>query len=126
MAKEFSRSDRVAEQIQRELADLLQFEVKDPRIGMVTITEVEVSGDMAHAKIYYSAHAASTELQKGLEKSAGFLRSQLGKRMLLRTVPQLHFIYDASIDRGMRLSKLIDEALTPDHLVPDQADKPSR
>ncbi len=126
MAKEFSRSDRVAEQIQRELADLLQFEVKDPRIGMVTITEVEVSGDMAHAKIYYSAHAASTELQKGLEKSAGFLRSQLGKRMLLRTVPQLHFIYDASIDRGMRLSRLIDEALAPDHLAPDQTDKPSR
>jgi ribosome-binding factor A len=126
MAKEFSRSDRVAEQIQRELADLLQFEVKDPRIGMVTITEVEVSGDMAHAKIYYSAHAASTELQKGLEKSAGFLRSQLGKRMLLRTVPQLHFIYDASIDRGMRLSRLIDEALAPEHSAPDQTDKPSR
>lgn len=126
MAKEFFRSDRVAEQIQRELADLLQFEVKDPRIGMVTITEVEVSGDMAHAKIYYSAHAASTELQKGLEKSAGFLRSQLGKRMLLRTVPQLHFIYDASIDRGMRLSRLIDEALAPDHSAPDQTDKPSR
>ena len=126
MAKEFSRSDRVAEQIQRELADLLQFEVKDPRIGMVTITEVEVSGDMAHAKIYYSAHAASTELQKGLEKSAGFLRSQLGKRMLLRTVPQLHFIYDASIDRGMRLSRLIDEALAPEHSAPDQTDKPSK
>lgn len=121
MAKEFSRSDRVAEQIQRELADLLQFEVKDPRIGMVTLTEVEVSGDMAHAKIYYSAKAGTAELQKGLEKSAGFLRSQLGKRMLLRTVPQLHFIYDASIDRGMRLSQLIDEALAP-----DQKDKPSK
>lgn len=126
MAKEFSRSDRVAEQIQRELADLLQFEVKDPRIGMVTLTEVEVSGDMAHAKIYYSANAGTPELQKGLEKSAGFLRSQLGKRMLLRTVPQLHFIYDASIDRGMRLSQLIDEALAPDQLVPDQKDKPSK
>jgi ribosome-binding factor A len=92
----------------------------------VTITEVELSGDMAHAKIYYSAHAASTELQKGLEKSAGFLRSQLGKRMLLRTVPQLHFIYDASIDRGMRLSRLIDEALAPEHSAPDQTDKLSR
>jgi len=126
MAKEFSRSDRVAEQIQRELADLLQFEVKDPRIGMVTITEVEVSGDMAHAKIYYSAKEGTVELQKGLEKSAGFLRSQLGKRMLLRTVPQLHFIYDASIDRGMRLSQLIDEALAPDQLVADHKDKSSR
>lgn len=114
MAKEFSRSDRVAEQIQRELADLLQFEVKDPRVGMVTITEVEVSGDMSHAKIYYSAADGTKELQKGLEKSAGFLRTQLSKRLLLRTVPQLHFVYDASIDRGMRLSKLIDEALAPE------------
>lgn len=123
MAREFSRSDRVAEQIQRELADLLQFEVKDPRVGMVTVTEVEVSGDMAHAKIYYSAAAASAELQKGLEKSAGFLRSQLGKRMLLRTVPQLHFIYDASIDRGMRLSKLIDDVLAPDQQVSNHTEK---
>ena len=117
MAKEFSRSQRVAEQIRRELADLLQFEVKDPRIGRITVTEVEVSGDMAHAKVYYSAPPAEQEageLQKGLEKSAGFLRGQLAKRMLLRTVPQLHFIYDASIDRGMRLSRLIDEALAPE------------
>lgn len=114
MAKEFSRSDRVAEQIQRELADLLQFEVKDPRVGMVTITEVEVSGDMAHAKIYYSAAEGTKELQQGLEKSSGFLRTQLSKRLLLRTVPQLHFVYDASIDRGMKLSRLIDEALAPE------------
>lgn len=111
MAKEFSRSDRVAEQIQRELADLLQFEVKDPRVGMVTLTAVEVSGDMAHAKIYYTAAQHTPALQKGLETTAGFLRSQLSKRLLLRTVPQLHFVYDASIDRGMRISRLIDDAL---------------
>jgi ribosome-binding factor A len=122
MAKEFSRSDRVAEQIQRELADLLQFEVKDPRVGMVTITEVEVSGDMSHAKIYYSAAEGTKELQIGLEKSSGFLRTQLSKRLLLRTVPQLHFVYDASIDRGMKLSKLIDEALAPD--APAKPNKP--
>jgi len=107
MAKDFSRSHRVAEQMQRELADLLQFEVKDPRVGMVTITAVEVTGDMAHAKIFYSAAKASDSLQQGLEKSAGFLRTQLGRR----TVPQLHFVYDASIDNGMKMSKLIDEAL---------------
>lgn len=122
MAKEFSRSDRVAEQIQRELADLLQFEVKDPRVSsMVTVTEVEVSGDMAHAKIYYTAPQGTPELQKGLEKTAGFLRSQLAKRLLLRTVPQLHFSYDASIDRGMHIAKLIDEVLPPS--VPDQDDE---
>ena len=111
MAKEFTRSDRVAEQMQRELADLLMFEVKDPRIGMVTITGVEVTGDMAHAKIFYTAAKQSDSTQQGLEKSAGFLRTQLGKRMLLRTVPQLHFVYDSSIDNGMKMAKLIDEAL---------------
>ena len=123
MAKDFSRSNRVAEQIQRELADLLQFEVKDPRVGMVTVTEVEVTGDMAHAKVYYSAKADTIELQSGLEKAAGFLRGQLAKRMLLRTVPQLHFIYDASIDRGMWLSKLIDEALAPENLIKENPPK---
>ena len=111
MAKDFSRSHRVAEQMQRELADLLMFEVKDPRVNMVTITTVEVTGDMAHAKIFYTAAKQSDSLQQGLEKSAGFLRTQLGRRMLLRTVPQLHFVYDASIDNGMKMSRLIDEAL---------------
>ena len=90
MAKEFSRATRVAEQMQRELADLLMFEVKDPRIGMVTITAVEVTGDMAHAKIFYSApqakpnianHAKTLQsIQNGLENSAGYLRTQVAKR----------------------------------------------
>lgn len=114
MAKAFSRSSRIAEQMRRELADLLQFEVKDPRVGMVTITEVKVTGDMAHAKVYYSAKEGTPELQKGLEKSSGFLRTQVAKRMLLRTVPQLHFEYDASADYGMKMSQLIDEALGQD------------
>ena len=114
MAKEFSRSHRVAEQMRRELADLLQFEVKDPRVGMVTITEIEVTGDMAHAKIFYSAAKASDAIQTGLEKSSGFLRTQLAKRMLLRTVPQLHFVYDASIDNGMKMAQLINEAVASD------------
>jgi ribosome-binding factor A len=124
MAKEFSRSTRVAEQMQRELADLLMFEVKDPRIGMVTITAVEVTGDMAHAKIFYSApqakpsaanHAKTLQsIQNGLENSAGYLRTQVAKRMLLRTVPQLHFVYDESIDIGMKMAQLIDAARATD------------
>jgi ribosome-binding factor A len=114
MAKEFARSQRVAEQIQRELADLLQFEVKDPRVSMVTITEVEVTNDLAHAKVYYSAAENLPELQHGLQNASGFLRSQLSHRLLMRTVPQLHFLYDASIERGMKLSKLIDEAVAQD------------
>ena len=130
MAKEFSRSTKVAEQMQRELANLLMFEVKDPRVTMVTVTAVEVTGDMAHAKIFYSApqakqNAANTQnianhaktlqtIQNGLEKSAGFLRTQVAKRMLLRTVPQLHFVYDESIDIGIKMAQLIDAARASD------------
>jgi ribosome-binding factor A len=105
--------------MQRELADLLQFEVKDPRVGMVTITAVEVTGDMAHAKIFYSAAKStktqtSQSVQNGLEKSSGFLRTQLAKRMLLRTIPQLHFVYDESIDIGIKMAQLIDAARASD------------
>jgi ribosome-binding factor A len=114
MAKEYSRSHRVAEQMQRELADLLQFEVKDPRVGMVTITAVEVTGDMAHAKIFYSTAKESQGVQNGLEKSAGFLRTQLAKRMLLRTIPALHFVYDESIDIGIKMAQLIEAARASD------------
>jgi ribosome-binding factor A len=125
MAKEFSRATRVGEQMQRELADLLMFEVKDPRVTMVTITAVEVTGDMAHAKIFYSApqakptqaanHAKTLQsIQAGLDKSAGFLRTQVAKRMLLRTVPQLHFVYDESIDIGIKMGQLIDAARATD------------
>jgi ribosome-binding factor A len=112
MAKEFSRNDRVSEQMRRELADLLMFEVKDPRASMVTVTDVEVAGDMAHAKVFYTTQKKSKSTQEGLDKSAGFLRSQLAKRMMIRTVPQLHFVYDESIDRGMQMDKLIDQALS--------------
>lgn len=113
MAKDFSRSHRVAEQMQREIAYLLQFEVKDPRVSRVTVTAVEVTGDMAHAKIFYNAEEASEKVQQGLEKCTGFIRSQVAKSMLLRTVPQLHFVYDASLDNGMKMDRLINEALSP-------------
>lgn len=115
MAKEFSRSQRVAEQIRRELADLLQFEVKDPRASKVTLTEVEVTGDLAHAKIYFVTQEDTSAAVAALGKAAGFLRSQLSQRLLLRSVPQLHFVYDESLDRGMRLSQLIDKARSSDN-----------
>lgn len=111
MAKEFSRSQRVAEQIRRELADLLQFEVKDPRVGRVTLTEVEVTGDLAHAKIYFVTQDEAVAATEALGKAAGFLRSQLSQRLLMRSVPQLHFFYDESLDRGIHLSQLIDQAI---------------
>ncbi len=114
MAKEFSRSQRVAEQIRRELADLLQFEVKDPQASKATLTEVEVTNDLAHAKVYFVVHEDAAATTAALGKVAGFLRSQLSKRLLMRTVPQLHFVYDESLDRGIRLSQLIDQARSTD------------
>ena len=115
MAKDFARTDRVAEQIQRELAELLRLEVKDPRVRRVTLTGVQVTNDYAHAKVFYTAlDGESKELQQGLERAAGFLRSQLAHAMKLRITPQLHFTYDATIERAAHISKLIDQAVESD------------
>lgn len=109
----FSRKDRVNEQIRRELAELIRAEVKDPRVGMVSITEVEVTPDYAHARVYFSTLAGEdkiAEVQLGLQKASGFLRRELGRRVRIHTTPQLHFIHDTSLERGADLSRLIDEA----------------
>ena len=114
MPKDFSRTLRVADQIQRELADLLQNEIKDPRVGKITITAVEVTRDYGHAKIFYTTLGSVEEnflAENGLDHAKGFLRSNLSHRMKLRVIPQLHFVYDESVERGVRLSKLIDEAI---------------
>jgi len=114
MPKDFSRTLRVADQIQRELADLIQHEIKDPRVGQITITAVEVTRDYSHAKVFYTTLGSKEDnflVEKGLEHAKGFLRSNLSHRMKLRIIPQLHFIYDESVERGVRLSKLIDEAV---------------
>jgi ribosome-binding factor A len=108
------RLRRVADQIQRELSALLRSQVKDPRVGMITLTGVEVSPDLAHAKIFFTIlgdkeSLAQTEV--GLKRAAGFLRSQLGGRLKLRVTPELHFHHDASVERGVRLSQLIDTAV---------------
>jgi|SRR5688572_2086392 len=118
MPKDFPRSRRIAEQIQRELSDIIRLELKDPRVGMVTITDVEVSQDHAHAKVFFT-RLGDDELEIeatscALEHAAGFLRSQLARRVRLRTVPQLQFKYDASVERGVRLSQLIDAAVATD------------
>ncbi|MFO0522840.1 MAG: ribosome-binding factor A [bacterium] len=140
----------MAEQIQRELSGLIRLDLDDPRVGLVTITDVEVTGDLAHAKVFFTvldapgsgegaaaagpgtrastpgtqgpapdpatdpapdpAPNAKSETLAGLQRAAGFLRAQLGHRLLLRSVPQLHFTYDESVERGVRLSRLIDQA----------------
>lgn len=114
MPKDASRTRRVAEQIQRELAELIQLELKDPRIGLVTLTGVEVTPDYAHAKVFFTlldGEDLAGQALAGLQHAAGFLRSQLAHRMKLRIMPQLHFVYDVSVERGVRLSSLIDEAV---------------
>ncbi len=118
MPKDHSRPRRVAEQIQRELAELLQLELKDPRVGMVTLTDVEVTPDYAHAKVYFTLLNQGHPLDEtvaGLNRAAGFLRSQLAHRMRLRIVPQLHFVFDSSVERGVQLSHLIEEAVQEDN-----------
>ncbi len=115
MPKDFTRARRIAEQIQRELADLLRLELKDPRVPeLVTITGVEVSPDQSHAKVFFTLLGDERKIDDasaGLRSAAGFLRTQLGHRMRLRVVPQLDFRYDTSVERGVRLSHLIDEAV---------------
>jgi ribosome-binding factor A len=121
MAKDYARTDRIAEQIQRELAGLIRLEVKDPRVQKVTITGVEVTNDYSHAKVFYTTlDGASKQLQDGLERAAGFLRSQLAHAMKLRIIPQLHFVYDVSIERGSHLSQLIDRAVASDTKLPKE------
>lgn len=114
MPKDYSRTLRVADQIQRELADLINHEIKDPRIIKITLTGVEVDRDYAHAKVFYTTLGNKEEnflVEKGLGCASGFLRTQLAHRMKLRSIPQLHFIYDKSIEHGIHLSHLIDEAI---------------
>ncbi len=114
MPKDYSRTQRIADQIQRELAELIETEVRDPRVGRITITEVEVTRDYSHAKIYYTALSNkedSVAIEEGLKHASGFLRSQLSSRIRLRVIPQLHFIYDESVERGLYLSQLIDKAI---------------
>ena len=108
------RIRRVADQIRRELSDLISTELKDPRLGLITLTSVEVSSDLAHAKVFFTSladPAQRAETVAGLRRAAGFLRSALGARLALYSVPELRFMYDESVESGMRLARLIDEAV---------------
>ncbi|MFO0454012.1 MAG: 30S ribosome-binding factor RbfA [Pseudomonadota bacterium] len=117
MPREFSRSRRVEEQILRLLAELVRREVKDPRVGLVTLTAVEVSKDLSHAKVYFLPFDSKREVAEvgdALASAAGFLRSLLRKRLTMRQVPELHFLPDESIDRAARLSARILAAVADD------------
>ena len=113
MTREFSRAQRVGQEVQRALGELLLLEVKDPRVKGVNITAVDVSKDLGVAQAWFTLldpDQNPTEAQAGLRAAAGFLRAQLSRRMKLRRVPELRFSHDQSIRRGSELSQLIDEA----------------
>ena len=125
MAKEFSRSQRVTEQIRRELAELLRLEVKDPRIGLITLTDVEISPDYAHAKVFFTSmdgEEGLEEVLRGLQRASGFLKRELRRRIRIHTTPELHFHYDASVEQGSRLSRLIDEVVREDEARSSRSD----
>lgn len=115
MAKEFKRTDRLGSQLQRELAQLVRDELKDRRLGMVTIQEVRVTRDLAHAKVYFTQLGSDMDPVEGaahLNDAAPYLRHLLGTSLRsLRTVPELHFVYDESIERGLHLDSLIEQAV---------------
>jgi ribosome-binding factor A len=120
MAREFSRTDRVGQQIHKEIASILQNEFKnrDPRLGMVTVSGVEVSRDLAYAKIFVSFFENDDEVMdnylKILQDDKGFIRTLLANRMRMRAVPALKFMRDSSLAEGIRISNLVSETLTQD------------
>ena len=127
MAREFSRASRIADQIQRDLSEVIRLELKDPRVGLVTITSVDLTRDLSHAKVYVTALGESDAAEQAvgaLQHAAGFLRSQLARTLKVRVLPQLQFVYDASVERGIRLSQLIDQAVADSERHVDETQSP--
>ena len=127
MAKEYARTQRVADYLQRELAALIQHEARDPRVGMVSITGVQVSRDLGHARVYYTVMGSesaddASESTEALNKAAGFLRSQLSRDSSMRSVPQLRFYFDSSVGRGRHLEDLIRRAADADRELGERDD----
>ncbi len=124
MPKDYPRSRRIAEQIRRELAEVIRDEVDDPRLGSVTLSEVQVSRDLGHATVYISILGAEAEEVAAsvdvLNRAHGFLRSHVARRIRAKRTPQLHFVHDTAFDRGARLSAIIDEVAPPADEEPNQ------
>lgn len=118
MAREFNRSQRVAQELKKEIAIILQREIKDPRLLMTTVSDVDLSRDLSHAKIYVTfLNDDEVSIKQGLAaltEAISFIRILLGKAMQLRIVPSLAFYYDRSLTEGIRMSKLVDEAVNSD------------
>jgi len=118
VAKEYPRTRRVGEQIRRDLAEIIRLRLDDPRMAMVSITAIDVSRDLGHARIYVTLvggdQSERAEVVDHLNEVAGYLRGELGRKLRLRMTPQLRFLYDESVERGAQLSALIDEACSHD------------
>lgn len=119
MAREYARTDRVGQQIQKEIAIILMREIKDPRLSMTTVSAVEVTRDLAYAKIFVTFFNDNPdEIKASLEVLAdaeGYIRSLLGKRLRARIMPHLRFVYDSSMSEGVRMSALVDQAVASDN-----------
>lgn len=118
MRRDFSRTDRVSQQMQKEIAVIIQREIKDPRVGMATVSSVDVSKDLSFARVYITFYKNDDEQMEQaveiLNEAAGFIRSMVGKRIRARIVPELRFVLDNSLMQGMHISNLVDEVIAKD------------
>jgi len=122
MPKEFSRSQRMAEQVRRELSELVRDELKDPRVSWVSFTAVKLSKDLGHAVVYFSVmdDDSAEQTTEALNKAAGFLRRELSRRIRARVTPALKFVHDTSLERGSNMDALIARALASDADASDE------
>ena len=119
MPRDFTRSERVGGLLRRELARMIQMEINDPEVGFVSVSDVEVSRDLAHAKVFvtvFNTEQAVVSI-KALKRAAGFLRTRLGQELRMRNVPQLHFQHDDSVETGQRMDSLIADAVKADQTI---------
>lgn len=116
MPRDFKRSERVAGSLRRELAKIIQMEVKDPGVGFIGLSDVEVTRDLSHAKVFVTVfeHEKAVSSIKALNQAAGYLRKRLGQEMRIRSVPELHFHHDASVETGRQMDDLIETAVSSD------------
>lgn len=119
MSRAFGRAQRVADFLRKELSSLILLELRDPRIGMVSITDVELSKDLAHAKVFVTVLGCDSSEEAadsvdGLNQAAGFLRTEISKQSKMRTIPSIRFVFDDSVQRGHKMSQLIEQALQSD------------
>ena len=127
MAREFARTDRVAQEIQKEIAMIIQREVKDPRLGMVTVNAVEITRDLAYAKIFvtfFTLEGQNVDVSiEVLNEAASYIRTLLAKRINARIMPELRFIYDSSMVEGVRMGNLVDKAVAQGDLSETDVDE---